>query len=91
MEDNYRKGIVYIRGEQAGIIEETDEGYRFTYDPEYCEKEGAVAASLTTGSERPVRSPSFCVPRLYRRRKYHERGIGNALFMLRKRDKRECV
>ena len=55
MEDNYRKGIVYIRGEQAGIIEETDEGYRFTYDPEYCEKEGAVAASLTL----PLRTQSY--------------------------------
>ena len=47
MEENYRKGIVLIRGEKAGMIEETDEGYRFTYDPAYCEKEGAVAASLT--------------------------------------------
>ena len=47
MENNYRNGTVYIRGVRAGIIEETDEGYSFTYEPMYCEKEGAVAASLT--------------------------------------------
>lgn len=47
MEENYRKGIVFIRGEQAGIIEETDAGYLFTYDPVYCDQKGAVAASLT--------------------------------------------
>ena len=47
MEDNYRKASVLIRGIYAGVIKETDEGYSFIYDPEYCDREGAVAASLT--------------------------------------------
>jgi len=42
-----RKGMVYYRDVLAGIIEETDEGYEFTYVPEYFEKKPAKPVSLT--------------------------------------------
>ena len=51
----YRKGYVYIQESFAGIIEETDEGYRFTYDTDYVESPCAVAASLTL----PLQKPPF--------------------------------
>lgn len=49
MTDNavYRKGYVYIQESFAGIIEETDEGYLFTYDTDYRESPYAAAVSLT--------------------------------------------
>lgn len=31
----FRKAFVYIRDSYAGLLEETDEGYRFQYDPGY--------------------------------------------------------
>lgn len=47
MSDEYRKGYVYIQNNYAGIIEETEEGYRFTYDATYLQQDNAVAVSLT--------------------------------------------
>ena len=47
MSDEYRKGYVYIQNRYAGIIEETEEGYRFTYDALYLQQDNAVAISLT--------------------------------------------
>lgn len=43
----FRKAYVYVRGIFAGILEETDEGYSFSYDSEYLSKDGASAVSLT--------------------------------------------
>ena len=31
----FRKAFVYIKDSYAGLLEETDEGYRFQYDPDY--------------------------------------------------------
>ena len=42
-----RRGLVKIGGEPAGILEETDQGYRFCYDPEYLSQPNSVAVSLT--------------------------------------------
>lgn len=42
-----RSGHVYYDGHLAGLIEETDEGFRFTYDGMYLASEGARAVSLT--------------------------------------------
>ena len=42
-----RAGNVYVQNVKAGIIRETDEGYEFTYSPEYLESEGALPVSLT--------------------------------------------
>jgi len=42
-----RKAKVYVQSEYAGTLRETDEGYVFTYDSNYLEKENALAVSLT--------------------------------------------
>ena len=47
MESEYRKGYVYIQNHFFGIIAETEEGYIFTYDQDYLDREDAVAVSLT--------------------------------------------
>lgn len=38
-DNEFRKGRVYVQNRYAGVIEETEDGYRFTYDPEYLEQE----------------------------------------------------
>ena len=43
----YRKATVYVQKMPAGRLEETEDGYRFAYFPEYCDREGAIAVSLT--------------------------------------------
>ena len=47
MESEYRKGYVYIQNHFSGTIAETEEGYIFTYDQDYLDREDAVAVSLT--------------------------------------------
>ncbi len=45
--DAFRKAYVYVRNIFAGILAETDEGYCFTYDPEYLSTDHPGAVSLT--------------------------------------------
>ncbi|MCP1102851.1 serine/threonine-protein kinase HipA [Aequitasia blattaphilus] len=52
MANEYRRGFVYVQNIFAGIIEETDEGYLFTYDEEYQSSEAAVAVSVTLPLEK---------------------------------------
>ncbi len=42
-----KKGLVYYQEQLAGWIEETDEGYEFTYATEYLKKENPKPVSLT--------------------------------------------
>ena len=42
-----RKGKVYYSNMFAGIIEEMEDGYRFTYDPEYITGKGNPPISQT--------------------------------------------
>ena len=42
-----RKAYVYVRDAFAGVLEETDEGYKFQYDPEYIRDSAASPVSLT--------------------------------------------
>lgn len=42
MEEVYRKGYVYIQEKFAGIIEETEDGYRFCYEDNYFSDENSV-------------------------------------------------
>lgn len=51
----FRKAYVYIRENFAGILEETDEGYSFSYDQDYIESENAVPVSLTL----PLQSKNY--------------------------------
>ena len=50
-----RQAKVFIRNRYAGKIQETDEGYRFIYDPEYLTMPNAGAVSLTL----PLRSEPY--------------------------------
>lgn len=61
MESEYRKGYVYIQEQFAGIIEETEEGYRFCYDTNYLNDENAVALSLTM----PLSQEEYSFPVLF--------------------------
>ena len=45
--DAFRKACVYVRNVFAGILSETDSGYRFAYDEDYLRSENASAVSLT--------------------------------------------
>ncbi len=42
-----RRAEVYMQDRLAGILEEHDLGYRFSYDPEYLKDSNAVAISLS--------------------------------------------
>ena len=45
--DAFRKAYVYVRTNFAGILSETDFGYRFAYDEDYLRSENASPVSLT--------------------------------------------
>ena len=45
--DAFRTAYVYIRNVFAGTLCETDEGYSFSYDEQYLNREDASAVSLT--------------------------------------------
>ena len=51
----YLKGYVYIQDHYAGIIEETEDGYSFSYTSEYLQRPDAVAASITL----PLRDDAY--------------------------------
>lgn len=50
-----REGKVFVQGEYAGLVKETDEGYEFAYDPVYLAKEKPLPVSLTI----PVREEPY--------------------------------
>lgn len=45
--DVFRNAYVYVRRVFAGVLSETDFGYRFAYDKNYLKSENASAVSLT--------------------------------------------
>lgn len=45
--DAFRKAYVYVRNVFAGVLSETDSGYRFAYDEDYLRSENASPVSLT--------------------------------------------
>ena len=48
----YRKGMVFVQNKFAGIISETDNGYRFVYNDGYLNDKSAVAVSITLPLEK---------------------------------------
>lgn len=50
-----RQGIVSVDGRKAGLVSETDTGYRFVYAAEYLSAEGSLPVSLTL----PLRPEPF--------------------------------
>ncbi|OPZ32449.1 MAG: Serine/threonine-protein kinase HipA [Tenericutes bacterium ADurb.BinA124] len=57
----FRKADVYIRDCFAGVLEETDEGYAFSYDFAYIKSENVVPVSLTL----PLQNESFTSKTLF--------------------------
>lgn len=47
MNEEYRRGLVFVQNQPAGTISETDEGYCFQYSDDYLSQKDAVAVSLT--------------------------------------------
>ena len=43
----FRTAYIYVRNVFAGVLCETDEGYSFSYDAAYLNREDAGAVSLT--------------------------------------------
>jgi serine/threonine-protein kinase HipA len=56
-----RKGKVYCGGTLAGLIEETPDGYRFTYDAGYLASAGTRSISLSL----PKRAESYTSKALF--------------------------
>jgi len=59
--DAFRKAYAYVRDRYAGVLEETEEGYSFTYDPVYIKSENAAPVSLTL----PIQDESFASNTLF--------------------------
>ncbi len=53
--DAFRKAYVYVRNIFAGVLSETDSGYRFAYDADYLKYENASPVSLTL----PLRDEAY--------------------------------
>ncbi len=45
-DNNYRKAKVYFKNDFAGILEEINGGYRFTYNDEFLKKNISISISL---------------------------------------------
>jgi serine/threonine-protein kinase HipA len=55
-----KKGKVLYKDQFAGIVEETENGFRFTYDKQYLAVASAVPISLTMPlREQPYESPAM--------------------------------
>ena len=57
----FRKAYVFIRDCFAGVLEETDVGYSFSYDLDYLQSENAVPVSLTL----PLQKESYTSRELF--------------------------
>ena len=60
----FRQGKVYVQQRYAGLIEETDEGYRFSYDKEYLRTDDPLSVCINMPCredcyESPVLFPFF--------------------------------
>ncbi|REL24826.1 phosphatidylinositol kinase [Rhodohalobacter sp. SW132] len=52
---SYRKADIYVHETKAGVLEETETGYRFQYESEYLSQKDADAVSLTL----PIRKDPY--------------------------------
>ena len=51
MKKNYRKAIVFSNSQKAGILEETERGYKFIYDKDFIDKQVPISISLPLQEE----------------------------------------
>ena len=69
---SYRKADIYVQERKAGVLEESDTGYRFQYDANYLLQKNAEPVSLTLPlqdahifkSDRPDRDLGNSIPPL---------------------------
>ena len=59
--DAFRTACVYVNNIFAGILEETDDGYSFSYDTEYLARKDASVVSLTL----PLQKESYTSKTLF--------------------------
>ncbi|TVQ74445.1 MAG: phosphatidylinositol kinase [Balneolaceae bacterium] len=52
---SYRKAVILVDGARAGVLEETESGYRFQYERDYLARSEPDPVSLTL----PVREQAF--------------------------------
>lgn len=57
-----RQGAIWINNEQAGILKETDEGYFFSYDHSYLNKDNAIAIALSLPLQQNVFQSEYLFP-----------------------------
>ena len=55
----FRKAFVYIRDRYAGLLEETDDGYRFQYDAEYLQKDPRPVSLTLPLADEPYTSKTL--------------------------------
>ena len=51
MKKNYRKAAVYSHKHKAGMLEETEKGYKFTYEKKFIELNVPISVSLPLRTE----------------------------------------
>ena len=51
MKNIYRRALVYFNAKQAGILEEIESGYRFTYSSDFIGKDIPISVSLPLKNE----------------------------------------
>ena len=57
--NTFRKAFVYIRDRYAGLLEETDDGYRFQYDAEYLQKDPRPVSLTLPLADEPYTSKTL--------------------------------
>lgn len=62
LDDGFRRGRVYVQNDFAGMISETEEGYKFQYDISYLGQENAVPVSLTMPLQKEAYSSHTLFP-----------------------------
>ena len=61
MSSTYRQAEVFVRGQYAGTLAETEEGYSFRYDADYLSSNVPLAVSLTL----PLTQEDYTSPTLF--------------------------
>ena len=61
-ENEYRKAHIFVQDIYAGILEENDKGYSFTYDRDYLDSSDPLPVSLTLPLREEIYQSEFFFP-----------------------------
>jgi serine/threonine-protein kinase HipA len=79
---SYRKADIYVHETKAGILEETEIGYRFEYDSDYISQKNGEPVSLTLPlQDEPYESQGLFCTRFSSDRMFNTRSF-SVLFSL---------